>query len=315
MERTEGIEQLRHSEPAFLTTSDNTTLAYWKLETRGGRNRPDTSRPSVVWVHANGFSGRLWLPVIESTSCRDPREHLVYDLRGQGRSSKPEPTVANYEWGRQAEDLLELVRAAAEAPVDVVGHSMGAAIAVLAAAEQPELFRSLALFEPIIFVAERLTPMDPEANPLVSQARRRKASFSSVEECRQRLGAKPPYSFWSAEAFEIYLESALLPDAEGGEGGVVLACPPEVEATNYICGALHDGYERLASLTRPVLLMQGSRSPKGGPLDAQGLLSRLADGTYREVPNATHFAPFEAPRAFAEVLCEFWAGIQAPAAR
>ncbi len=223
--------------------------------------------------------------------------------------------MEKYDWRHQAEDLVELVRAAAEVPVDVVGHSMGGAIAVLAAAEHPGLFRSLALFEPIIFVAERLTPMDPEANPLVSQARRRKASFSSVEECRQRLGAKPPYSCWSAEAFEIYLESALLPDPESGEGGVVLACPPEVEATNYICGALHDGYDKLASLRQPVLLMQGSRSPKGGPLDAQGLLSQLTDGTYREVPNATHFAPFEAPQAFAEQLCEFWAGIQGPVPR
>ncbi len=289
--------------PEFHKTADGTELATWHV----GPAEADTV---VVWVHANGFTGRMWLPVIEALGCRPNCSHLIYDLRGQGISSKPAPDVGNYDWQLQAEDLIEIVRSLHSKTVDAVGHSMGGAIIALAAASEPGLFRSAALFEPIIPVAERMTLSDPEANPLVSQARRRRASFSSVQECRERLGKKPPYSFWDPEVFEYFLSTALVPAPESGEHAVKLACPPEVEAVNYIAGGMHDAYQKLEKVDCITLLFQGSRSPKGGFLDASALVDKFPRATYREVEDTTHFAPFEKPRRFAGMLCDFWERIQ-----
>jgi lipase len=295
----DSIEHMRMSEPRFVEFSEDARLAVW----RAGSD--DASNP-IVWVHANGFSGRMWIPVIESLECRPDASHIVYDLCGQGLSSKPAPDVNNYDWGLQAEHLKMLVRSEAGRPVDAVGHSMGGAIIALAAADDAELFRSIVLFEPIIPVGVRASFGDPAANPLVAQARRRRAGFASLEECRQRLGSKPPYSFWDPKSFELFLETALVPVPGSDDGAVQLACPPEIEATNYIAGGLHDAYEKLPSIECPALLLQGSRSPKGGPLDASALTERLPNATYDEVQDATHFAPFENPRLFAEGLCKFW---------
>ena len=58
------------------------------------------------------------------------------DLRGRGRSSElPGP------WGRavHADDVAALIRAVGSDPVVVVGHSMGAFVAVALAERHPEL--------------------------------------------------------------------------------------------------------------------------------------------------------------------------------
>lgn len=294
-----AVEELMKADPQYVEVSDGTRIAAW-VAGSGSRQTP------VVWVHANGFSGRMWIPVIESLQCRHGTCHIVYDLRGQGTSSKPEPSVENYDWGLQAGDLKEVIAHLSQGRVDAVGHSMGAAIIALAAAGSPELFRSLVLFEPIIQIPDRVSLGDPGANPLVAQARRRRATFASLEACRQRLGGKPPYSFWDREVFEIYLETALIPAPESGGGAVSLACPPEIEAVNYMVGGMHDAYDKLPQITSTTLLLQGARSPKGGPLDASALVERIPGAIYDEVEDATHFAPFEAPRRFAENLCRFW---------
>lgn len=299
---SEAMEFSEAGDPQWVYTSDGVALAVWEVG-------PEEYDSTVVWVHANGFSSRMWLPVIRALGCRHRARHLLYDLRGQGLSSKPEPTTDNYDWHWQAQDLIKVVEASTDdgcIPADAVGHSMGGAIIAIAASEKPELFGSLVLFEPIIGIPERVSMPDLQANPLVTQARRRRGSFASAQECRARLGSKPPYSFFDPAVFELYLSTALVPDPSLAPSGVKLACPPEIEAVNYIAGGLHSGYDRLSCLEHRILLMQGSRSPKGGFLDAAALAAVVRNGTYSEVENTTHFAPFERPSDFAAKVCEFW---------
>lgn len=277
---------------------------FWKGDLSG-------ERPAVVWVHANGFTGRMWLPVIDALERLDCSErvsgHLLYDLRGQGLSSKPVASPDNYLWQLQAEDLLSVLDWAGGRPVHAVGHSMGAAILVLAAAKRPESFSSLALFEPIVMIPDRLRDFRPEQNPLIAQALRRRSRFANRDEAKARLGSKPPFSFWEHDALELYFETGLI---DSSDGGVELACPPEVEATNYLVGSQHDGFEKLARLEMPVLLMQGQRSPRGGPLDTSALTERVPGARFEELPETTHFAPFERPGVFASTLCSFWADLE-----
>ena len=287
-----------------LSGAETVELAAWKVS-RNPHKTEKAGSSYALWVHANGFAGQMWLPVIQALD-EDVTvdSHIVFDLRGQGRSSKPKAVPENYAWDLQAEDALAVIRkmAGPAARVHGVGHSMGAAILVLAAARYPETFASLVLFEPIIMVPHRLGNLPAEQNPLIDRAMRRKATFENLEEARSRLGSKPPFSFFRPDVFEAYIEHGFRRE----EGKTVLACPPEIEAVNYLVGSRHGGYEALEKLQCPVLLAQGERSPKGGPLDASALVDRVIKARYVEIKNTTHFAPFENPERFAQVVADFW---------
>ena len=79
---------------------------------------------------------------------------LLYDLRGHGKSSRPE---AGYDTATLAEDLDGLLDAMQiRGPVSVVGHSYGALVATRFALAHPERVDRLALVE---------APLPPPASP------------------------------------------------------------------------------------------------------------------------------------------------------
>src|SRR5262249_46750462 len=114
---------------------------------------------------------------------------LAPDLRGHGRSTHTPPGVLYHPLDFLG-DIDEIVRTQASAkPVNLVGHSMGAAIAALFASARPHCVRSLVLVEaPVEAVAKPNDPSEllsvqldylasPPQNPV----------FSSVEEAANRL--------------------------------------------------------------------------------------------------------------------------------
>lgn len=77
-------------------------------------------------------------PALAST-----RRVRLYDLRGHGRSSRP---ASGYDLATMSEDL-EAVCAELDGPVDLVGHSYGALVALTFAIRRPERVRRLVLVE------------------------------------------------------------------------------------------------------------------------------------------------------------------------
>jgi pimeloyl-ACP methyl ester carboxylesterase len=93
----------------------------------------DPAAPAVVLVHGLGESGcRDWYPVLPALAAR---HHVVaFDLPGFGRS-----THANelYSPARYAEFIHAIVGQRVRQPFNLVGHSMGGAIALLFASRFP----------------------------------------------------------------------------------------------------------------------------------------------------------------------------------
>lgn len=120
-----------------VTGSGGVEIATWDL---GG------SGPPLLLSHATGFHGLVWEPLASGLGAH---HHLwALDHRGHG-SSGHDPDGRYDDWDRFTDDLLAVIDALGAAslldPADLrgAGHSLGAAILILAAQRRPGVFRSL----------------------------------------------------------------------------------------------------------------------------------------------------------------------------
>lgn len=99
--------------------------------------------PLVLLVHGFPESWYAWrhqLPVLAAAGYRA----VAVDVRGYGRSSKPEG-VAAYRMLDLVEDNVAVVRALGEETAVVVGHDWGSTIAATSALVRPDVFRAVGL--------------------------------------------------------------------------------------------------------------------------------------------------------------------------
>lgn len=110
----------------------------------------------VVCLHSNASSSAQWRGLMDVLA---PRFHvLAPDAYGAGRS--PEWDSDRVICLEDEVALIEPVLARAKAPLALVGHSYGAAVALIAALARPARVRALALYEPTLFAL-----LDAEAPP------------------------------------------------------------------------------------------------------------------------------------------------------
>jgi pimeloyl-ACP methyl ester carboxylesterase len=99
--------------------------------------------PLVLLVHGfpeSWYSWRHQLPVLAASGHRA----VAVDVRGYGRSSKPEDASA-YRMLDLVEDAVAVVHALGERSAVIVGHDWGAGIAANSALLRPDVFRAVGL--------------------------------------------------------------------------------------------------------------------------------------------------------------------------
>lgn len=106
---------------------------------------------SILALHCALSRGKVWsalaqqLPELRVLAPDLPGHGLSADWSGKGDYCQ--------ETARALVPMLE--QAASDAPLDLIGHSFGAVMALRLALERPELVRSLVLIEPVLFAAAR----------------------------------------------------------------------------------------------------------------------------------------------------------------
>lgn len=259
----------------------------------------------LVFAHATGFHGRVWDAIIAAFP-----DHPAYaiDLRGHGQS-RAGPIS---DWRVLAGDVAAFLAQAGISGAVGIGHSMGAHTLLQVAADQPAAFSRLVLFDPVILApeyyaaAETLFTAD---NP--HPAIRRKRDFASAEAMIERFAARDPYDLFDARVFEDYCRHGLVPARSGAgeDGGMELACAPEVEASVYASsrsnGAILEAARRVDI---PVLVVRAKHTSlqdfKSSPTWPE-LAATLPNGTDLYRPDMTHFHPFQDPQDAARIIAEF----------
>lgn len=104
---------------------------------------------SLVFLHGLGQSGLKWTPLVERLDTRRWRA-VAPDLLGFGQS--PKPDWNSYDVREHARMVVyTLRRLKVDAPITLVGHSMGCLVATHIAATHPQLIKRLVLYQPPLF--------------------------------------------------------------------------------------------------------------------------------------------------------------------
>jgi len=249
----------------------------------------------VVLLHGLGLSGALWGRV---------RDHfgpgyqlIVPDLRAAGGTREIEREELSLE--RWADDLVGLLDAlGVEHPV-LVGHSLGASIALKVALEYPAKVRALAL----IGADATLSNLAPR---MLASAERIE-SMGMEKWVAEFWSKNPPFSSRSLER-----EPAILAEYRD----LVLANDP----LDYVrqCRAIavaEDLSGRLGDVTQPALVLIGAKDDRTLPEHGRALAERLGDARVVELPDVGHTLPLEAPDAVAAAVSTFLQDVAAGARR
>ena len=99
--------------------------------------------PAIVFLHGRGVDGKYWQGIVDILSSK--HKCLVIDLLDHGQSKNEDNFVASDD--DHAEAVYEAIKhQTASGQVVLVGHSLGAVIALKLASQYPELFMQLVCF-------------------------------------------------------------------------------------------------------------------------------------------------------------------------
>jgi pimeloyl-ACP methyl ester carboxylesterase len=280
------------TEPALITSTQGVRIAVYDLGAPAG----EVDAPIILFSHATGFHGLVWQPMADHL--RDRFHCIAIDHRGHGRTEMPAGT--SLAWSNMGNDVLAVLDAGLAAPgvpVHAVGHSMGGASLVLAAARRPGVLRSLWLYEPVI-VPPGFLPPGSGPNPMAEAAARRRASFDSYELALANYAAKPPLNQLHPDALRAYVEGGFSLQADGS---VTLRCAPASEAEVYRGAGESGTWAVLAELELPIAIVAGNRQGDSfGPVHfATAVSEELPRGTLIERAQLGHFGPLQDPATMA----------------
>lgn len=125
--------------------------------------RPRGAKQTFLFIHGIGASGDHWQPVIDKLP--DNIRIVTIDLLGFGDS--PAPKWAIYNAKTQARSILAtIVKLRIRTPLVIVGHSLGALVAIEVAKRYPLLVNRLILCSPPLY--------NDQTRPLISEKALRK---------------------------------------------------------------------------------------------------------------------------------------------
>jgi len=248
----------------------------------------DPARPALVLLHGGGANAHWWDHLAPALA-----EHLhvvALDFRGHGDSDHPEPQP-----GAFARDLAALLEHLGAPDATLLGHSMGAHVALEHAARHGGARRPRALV--LVDVSRGAEVRTRRAMRLALAVRR---SYRTRADALERYRFLPPAPRASEALRRHIAEHSLRVEPDGRFAfnfdprwfGLPPARPPD-----------------LARVASPTLIVRGGQSPLLSAEGAAELARELPQARVVEVAEAGHNVHLEQPEAFLAAVLPFLAEV------
>ena len=246
-----------------------------------GRGRP------LVLLHGAGADRSIWRDVMRRM--RADRRLLALDLPGFGAS----PAIsAGFDLAEAADAVARLLHGRLREPADLVGNSLGGAVAFVLALRRPELVDRLVLVAPAGFsplprlVAEPVARLAPAAlvgrrllgGPLMDISLARRVLLWGTIAAPQNLSARDARGM---------LQSSRRSSRLGAAVGAVLHA---------------DLLSELIGLQRPLGLLWGEQDRIIPTATLEAILAAYPAATAETLPDVGHVPQLERPEEFVDAL-------------
>ena len=274
----------------------------------------DPAQPAVVFLHGFPESHRTWRELVPRL--QDRFYMIMPDQRGFAGSDRPQEVEA-YKTDALVDDVFALAETLSVERFALVGHDWGGAISWPAALRNDPRLTRLAIINaphPAIFQKSLIEDTDQRAASQYISAFRSKMFEKAVE----KMGFEALFE----KSFSRHVDLAIIPEAERAQyiaewsqpGGLTamlnwyraskLVVPPpavKIPLPQWLLNAF-------PTVRVPTLVVWGMRDKALLPIQLEGLDRLVEDLEIVRLPDAGHFAPWEASDQVAEALAHILAG-------
>ena len=222
------------------------------------------------------------------------------DQRGHGHSPKP---ATGYDIGNYVQDALRVIEALDLAPVDLVGHSMGARVAMVLAARHPDVLRSVAIVD--------IGPEEWKANheQTVAAVERMPASFPDIETALaggRRRGGESLDAALSSEALQQIARARL---GNNPDGTVSFLADPAALKQTVVSHRSRNFWAEWRRIDVPAMLVRGGESTEVRQAIADRMRAQNPRVRFVQFDGVGHNVPLLAPTRLASELDAFWQSV------
>jgi pimeloyl-ACP methyl ester carboxylesterase len=263
--------------------------------------------PALHFAHANGFPPKAYSPLLK----RLAENHRVSAilLRPLWPGSEPHHFKG---WDQLADDLIRFLEERDMAGIIGVGHSVGGTITLRASLRRPDLFSTLVLLDPVIFIPRKAMVWTLIFNlglgyllhPLTNSALRRRREFESVDAMYANYRSKEIFRKIDDPGLRAYVEALA---KNKSNGAIELAYSPEWEAKIYVTSMQlsNEIWRNLPKLKIPLLILRGQSTKTFIPQAASMVQRKLPKAVIQNIPDSGHLVPLEKPEAVHRAIQEY----------
>jgi pimeloyl-ACP methyl ester carboxylesterase len=259
-------------------------------------------QPTVL-LHGWGDTGETFQFLADALA---PERTLVsFDMRGFGRTQRPEDGYWFPDYLADLDAILDHL--SPQAPLDLVGHSMGGNVAMLYAGVRPHRVRRLVSLEG--FGLARTTPDQAPARYAewldeVKHEAGRFATYETYDQLIRVLARRNPRT--APERLELIARSWA---RETEPGRIELWADPKHKRANPVLYQRDQAEACWRAITAPLLFVSGDQSEltrqRGDEFSIDKLQGLFADVTAEVIAGAGHMLHHEQPETLAPLLERF----------